>query len=183
MATEIVIGSMDGSARLSWPRLARLEADERRPGSVPTVSTTVLLDKSDSESVEAVRRAVAEATQARWGAQPPRGLRDPLRDGDESDRPEQHGCWVLSCRSRQMVPVVDRSRSRVDGGDAEQVYGGADARVVVRAYAYDASGNRGVALGLQAVQVLGTGERFGGGGDPLRLLGGAPEAPSGMDLL
>src|SRR5262249_31166701 len=47
--------------------------------------------------------------------------------------------------------------------DQSQVYGGRWAKIGVRAYAYDAKGNKGVSFGLSRVQLLDDADPIGGG--------------------
>jgi Protein of unknown function (DUF2815) len=48
-------------------------------------------------------------------------------------------------------------------GDASEVYGGRWCVATLRPYAYNAKQNKGVALGLQRVQLLQHDDRIGGG--------------------
>lgn len=151
-----------GPVTLSWPRLAELEA--RNSNSKPKVSTAVLVPKSDTTTVEALRAAVREVIAEKWGTKPPKSLRIPLNDGDSSDYEEQAGHIVFNASSIRRVPVVGTDLLPFsDERIAEEVYGGQKARVAVRAFAYEADGSKGVSFGLQMVQILGGGDRFGGG--------------------
>nr|DAN47283.1 MAG TPA: DNA helix destabilizing protein [Caudoviricetes sp.] len=165
-----------GPATLSWPHLAELEA--RNGSSKPKVSTAVLVPKSDTDTIEALRDAVREAAAEKWGTKIPKSLRTPLKDGDNSDYEEQADHVTFNCSSIRRVPVVGTdllplSDERID----EEVYGGQRARVAVRAFAYEVDGSKGVSFGLQMVQVLGGGERFGGGAASAESLFG-PAQPS-----
>lgn len=169
-----------GPVRLSWPRLAELTA--ARPTDKPSVSTAILVPKSDSSTIAAIRSALQEAAAAKWGDKSPRKLRNPIKDGDESSEeyPEQAGHWVINTRSRRLVPVVGRDLLPVDPGDATLVYGGQNARINMKAFAYDVDGSRGVSLGLNMVQILGGGTPFGDAGpvDPGAVFGPALEGPT-----
>ena len=76
-----------GPATLSWPHLAELEA--RNGNSKPKVSTAVMVPKSDTATIEALKAAVREAAAEKWGTKVPKSLRTPLKDGDNSDYEEQ----------------------------------------------------------------------------------------------
>ena len=172
-----------GEVRLSWPRLHELKP--RVPGGRPTISTAVLLPKTDTATLEAVKSAVAQAAADRWGAQPPRGLRMPnLRDGDApAAYPEQAGYWVVNLTAWRLVPVVGRDLTPVDASDPSVVFGGQKARVALSAFAYDRPDARGVSLGLDMVQILGGGEPFAPAVDPAAVfgppIGGDAAAPAG----
>lgn len=149
-----------GPATLSWPHLAELEARNGKP----KVSTAVLVPKSDTATIEALKSAIREAATEKWGAKVPKSLRTPLKDGDNSDYEEQAGHITFNASSIRRVPIVGTDLLPYsDERIAEEVFGGQRARVAVRAFAYEVDGSKGVSFGLQMVQVLGGGERFGGG--------------------
>ena len=165
--------TVTGVVRLSWPRLAKLE---QRPGTQrATVSTAVLIPKSDTDTLSKLEAAVKAAIAERWPAGAPAGIRLPLKDGAQraSQYPEQAGHMVLNISSNRLVPVVGRDNLPLSPEQmASDVYGGQNARVAVGAYSYDRNGNRGVSFGLRMVQILGGGDAFGGGAaDPASIFG------------
>lgn len=150
-----------GTATLSWPHLAKLEA--RNGSSKPKVSTAVLVPKSDTATIEALKTAVREAATDKWGTKIPKSLRTPLKDGDASLYEEQADHVVFNASSTRRAPIVGTDLLPLsDERIVEEVYGGQKARVAVRAFAYEVDGSKGVSFGLQMVQILGGGERFGG---------------------
>ena len=182
--------TVTGAVRLSWPRLTKLE---QRPGTQrATVSTAVLIPKTDTDTLSKLEAAIKAAVDERWPAGAPAGIRMPLKDGDQraSQYPEQAGHMVMNVSSNRLVPVVGRDNLPLSPEQmASEVYGGQNARVAVGAYSYDRNGNRGVSFGLRMVQILGGGDAFGGGApDPASVFGGplpstasqpaAPAAPA-----
>ena len=162
-----------GPATLSWPHLAELEARNGKP----KVSTAVLVSKTDTATIEALKSAVREAAIEKWGAKVPKSLRTPLKDGDNSDYEEQAGHITFNASSIRRVPIVGTDLLPYsDERIAEEVFGGQRARVAVRAFAYEVDGSKGVSFGLQMVQILGGGERFGGTASAESLFG--PAQPS-----
>jgi len=93
-----------GPATLSWPHLADLEA--RNGNSKPKVSTAVLVPKSDTATIEALKAAVREAAAEKWGTKVPKSLRTPLKDGDNSDCEGQAGHITVNASSIRRVPIV-----------------------------------------------------------------------------
>lgn len=161
-----------GPATLSWPHLVKPEV--RNGNSGPKVSTAVLVPKSDTATIEALKAAVREAAAEKWGTRVPKSLRTPLRDGDNSDYEEQAGHITFNASSIRRVPIVGADLLPFsDEQIAEEVYGGQKARVAVRAFTYEVDGSKGVSFGLQMVQVLGGGERFGGAPSAESLFGTA----------
>ena len=168
-----------GPAILSWPHLAELEA--RNGNSKPKVSTAVLVPKTDTATIEALKAAVHEAAAEKWGTKVPKSLRTPLKDGDNSDYEEQAGHITFNASSIRRVPIVGTDLLPFsDERIAEEVYGGQKARVAVRAFAYEVDGSKGVSFGLQMVQVLGGGERFGGGPASAESLFGPAQPSAGQ---
>lgn len=167
--------TVTGAVRLSWPRLAKLE---QRPGTQrATVSTAVLIPKTDTDTLSKLEAAVNAAIAERWPAGAPAGLRMPLKDGDQraSQYPEQASHMIMNVSSNRLVPVVGRDNLPLSAEQmASDVYGGQNARVAVGAYSYDRNGNRGVSFGLRMVQILGGGDAFGGGAPDAASLFGSP---------
>ena len=167
--------TVTGVVRLSWPRLTKLE---QRPGTQrATVSTAVLIPKTDTDTLSKLEAAVKAAIAERWPAGAPAGLRTPLKDGDQraSQYPEQAGHMAMNVSSNRLVPVVGRDNLPLSAEQmASDVYGGQNARVAVGTYSYDRNGNRGVSFGLRMVQILGGGDAFGGGAPDAASLFGPP---------
>jgi hypothetical protein len=89
-------------------------------------------------------------------------LKQPLRDGDTErpDDPVYAGCWFMNANSASAPFVVDAQCNPIL--DRSDFYSGCYGRASVNFYAYSASGNRGIACGLNNLQKLRDGERLGG---------------------
>ena len=151
-----------GKCRLSYAHLFTPHAIE---GNDPKYSVSVLIPKTDTETLKAIKEAVAEAKElgkGKFGGKVPANLKTPLRDGDE-ERPDDEayvGCYFLNASSKNKPGVVDLSVQPVL--DATEVYSGCYGRLTLNFYAYSASGNKGIAAGLGNVQKLSDGEPLGG---------------------
>lgn len=151
-----------GKVRLSYAHLFEPHAIE---GNDPKYSVSVLIPKTDTETLKAIKEAVAEAKElgkGKFGGKVPANLKTPLRDGDE-ERPDDEayvGCYFLNASSKNKPGVVDLSVQPVL--DATEVYSGCYGRLTLNFYAYSASGNKGIAAGLGNVQKLADGEPLGG---------------------
>jgi hypothetical protein len=94
-------------------------------------------------------------------------LKTPLRDGDE-ERPDDdayQGHYFLNANSNadQAPQIMDLNRKEIT--EHREIYSGVYARASVNFYAYNASGNRGIACGLNGIQKVRDGENLGGRGD------------------
>lgn len=129
------------------------------PGADPRYSMTLIFDEAAQKTDEYkdLRAAVLEAARAKWGDKADGMIRNgsirmPIRDADEKNYAGyEEGCKFVNFWSKQAPGIVDGKLN--DVLDREYVYPGALGRVTYKPFAYDTSGNRGVSLGLQNVQV------------------------------
>lgn len=161
-ATRIGTKVTTGKVRLSYAHLFEPHAIE---GNEPKYSVSVIIPKTETETLKAIKEAVAEAKEqgkTKWGGKVPPALKTPLRDGDE-ERPDDEAyknCYFLNASSKNKPGIVDKSVQPVL--DATEVYSGCYARLTLNFYPFSASGNKGVAAGLGNVQKLEDGEPLGG---------------------
>lgn len=139
-------------------------------GSTPKYSVSLIIPKSDTETVGKIKAAIRAAykdgeskLKGTGRSVPPlESLKTPLRDGD-IDRPDDEayaGCWFVNANATQAPGVVDAQRMRIT--DPAEVYSGCYGRASISFYAYNSSGNRGIACGLNNLQKLRDGEPLGG---------------------
>ena len=151
-----------GKVRLSYAHLFEAHAIE---GNDPKFSVSVIISKTDIDTLRAIKEAVEEVKETgkgKWGGKVPGNLKLPLRDGD-AERPDDEAytnCYFLNASSKNKPGVVDQNVQPVL--DATEVYSGCYGRLTINFYAFSASGNKGVAAGLGNVQKLGEGEPLGG---------------------
>lgn len=132
----------------------------------PKYSVSLIIPKSDKKTVAKINKAVEAAKAAgisgKWGGKVPANLRLPLRDGD-IERPDDEAyknSYFLSANSTQKPGVVDENLNEII--DPREFPSGCYGRASVNFYAYDVSGNRGIACGLNNLQKLADGELLGG---------------------
>lgn len=151
-----------GKVRLSYAHLFEPHAIE---GNDPKYSVSVIIPKTDKETLQAIKEAVAEAKEAgkgKFGGKIPANLKTPLRDGDE-ERPDDEAytnSYFLNASSKNKPGVVGTDVQPIL--DATEVYSGCYARLTLNFYPFSASGNKGIAAGLGNVQKLEDGEPLGG---------------------
>lgn len=126
-----------------------------------------------------------EAIIAKWGNSPPKNLRSPFRRNDELDTPmpgvpDDAIVCTFSANEDRRPGVVDANLQGIM--DEAEVYSGAYFRAQIRAYAYEASGNKGVAFGLENVMKTRDGEPLGSGRVPAeKAFAAFKSAPSNTD--
>lgn len=152
-----------GKCRLSYAHI--FEPHAMNDGQEAKYSVSVIIPKTDKETLKAIKEATDQAKKdgaSKWGNKIPANLKTPLRDGDE-ERPDDEayaGCYFLNASSKNRPGIVDQNVQPVL--DSTEVYSGCYARLTLNFYAYNASGNKGVAAGLGNIQKLEDGESLGG---------------------
>lgn len=173
--------------RVSFPHLhepAGMEGQEKK-------YSIVMLFAKDSDMTWA-KQAIAQVMTERFGADKakwPKGVKNPIRDGDSKESPMAgyEGAYFLTARSKDKPGVVDAKCQDVLDVRNE-VYAGCYARCTCAFYYYDKAGNKGVGIALNNVQKLGDGERFSGKAEAKNDFspadeGGAGDGGGGDDLL
>ncbi len=139
-------------------------------GSMPKYSVSLIIPKSDKATVQKIRSAIeaayaeGEAKLKGNGKSVPAlaSLRSPLRDGD-IDRPDDaayENAFFVNANSASAPGIVDEDRLPVL--NRSEVYSGVYGRASITFYAYNSNGNRGIACGLQNLQLIRSGEPLGG---------------------
>jgi len=139
-------------------------------GSTPKYSVSLIIPKSDKATVQKIRSAIeaayaeGEAKLKGNGKSVPAlaSLRSPLRDGD-IDRPDDAAyanAFFVNANSTTAPGIVDEDRLPVLS--RSEVYSGVYGRASITFYAYNSNGNRGIACGLQNLQLIRSGEPLGG---------------------
>lgn len=128
-------------------------------------SITVLVPKRDKKMVERLEGAVKAALEegkTKLGGKIPATWKNPLRDGDE-ERPDDEtfeGVIFFNANSARKPGVVDENLDPII--DKDEFYSGCYGRASINFYAFNTSGNKGVAVGLNNLQKLEDGERLSG---------------------
>ncbi len=153
-----------GKVRLSYVYLNKPKKNE---AGEDVWACQLLIPKTDKETLDKIKACIAAVkTNAnainKWGGKVPGELKLPLRDGDATadEFPERKGCWFTNCNAWQRVPVFNRDREEIM--DPTEIYSGMYARVSLDFYAFNNSGNKGIAVALVGVQKLADGEALGG---------------------
>lgn len=163
MSTRFVTGVVRASyANIMRPKRNEMNGKEE-------YSVVCLVPKTDTATVEGLKAAAKAAIAGKWPTGAPKGLRNPLRDGDTETKAdgsplgaEYSGCYFFNAKtdaSRNKPSVIDKAGR--DMIDPDAVVSGDFIRVSVNAYAYDAAGNRGVSFGLNNVLLERKGEPLG----------------------
>ena len=141
-----------GKVRFSYAHVFQPQA--AMEGGVPKYSVSIIIPKSDKETVARFNKAfkdVTEANVAVFGGSVPKLLK-----GDEA----YANSYFINANSGQKPGVVDADMNAII--DAGEFYSGCYGRASVTLYAYNSNGSKGIACGLNNVQKLEDGEKLGG---------------------
>lgn len=135
-------------------------------GGAEKYSVSVLIPKTDKETISAINAAVDAAIEegiSKFGGKKPNkaSIKLPLRDGDvERDDDAYKGHYFVNANSITPPQIVDKAVRPIL--DRNEVYSGCYARVSLNFYAFNSNGNKGVACGLGNIQKIKDGEPLAG---------------------
>ena len=135
-------------------------------GSNPKYSVSIIIPKTDKETIAKVTKAIDAALQegiGKFGEKiPPKAsLKLPLRDGDEEREDEAYkNSYFINANSITAPEVVDAHVQPIL--ERSEIYSGVYARVSISFYAFNSNGNKGIAAGLGNIQKIKDGEHLGG---------------------
>lgn len=163
MSTKLTTGKV----RFSYVHVFEPQAPQG--GGDPKYSVTLLIPKTDTETLGKIKAAQAEAREnfcKRNGAsalplKPNHTLHDGdgMRDSGDPYGPECKGCYVITVSSKQRPIIVDNFRNEIT--DPGEVYSGCFGRASINFYGYNSNGKKGISAGLLAIQKLHDGDPFG----------------------
>lgn len=134
-------------------------------GSEPKYSVSLIIPKSDKDTIKAINDAIEIAKKdgiGKFGGKIPANLKLPLRDGD-IERPDDEAyrdSYFINCNSKEQPQIVDRKVKPIL--DKNEFYSGCYGRASISIYAYNVNGNRGIAASVNSVQKIRDGEPLGG---------------------
>ena len=151
-------------------RVSFVHVAEPRPGyaAEPRYSCTLLIEKNDEATLDAVQAAIEEAVQKglarKWNDSMPDEVRSPLKDGDEerADDPAYRGCYFITATTGNKPELIDQNANRIE--DRTKIYSGCYCNVLVDMFPYKSLSFDGkpaicgIAAELEAIQLVREGE-------------------------
>lgn len=126
------------------------------PGQEPRFNTLLLIDEAGQKTPEfkALQDEIMVAAQEKFGVKLPSNMRMPIRDASEKSEYAgfEPGKVFIAPWTKQQPGLVDNMNNEIFAKD--DVWAGQMARCYVRPFGYDQSGNKGVGLMLEHVQIL-----------------------------
>ena len=139
-------------------------------GGTPKYSVSLIIPKSDTKTVAKIKTAIEAAYREGEAKLKGNGksvpalsvLKTPLRDGDleRPDDPAYAGSYFVNANATSAPGIVDADRNPIL--TRSEVYSGVYGRASISFYAFNSSGNKGIACGLNNLQKIRDGEPLGG---------------------
>lgn len=139
-------------------------------GGAAKYSVSLIIPKSDTKTVAKIKAAIEAAYQegqaklkGNGRSVPPlAAIKNPLRDGDveRPDDPAYANAYFINANSATAPGIVDADRNPVL--TRSEVYSGVYGRASINFYAFNSNGNKGIACGLNNLQLIRAGEPLGG---------------------
>lgn len=161
--TKVVTGK---DTRWSYANVWRAKSIN---GGTPKFSVSLIIPKSDTVTVKKIKAAIQAAYEegeaklkGNGRTVPPlSAIKTPLRDGD-TERPDDEAykdSYFINANSTTAPGIVDADRQEIL--DHSEVYSGVYGRASISFYAFNSSGNRGIACGLNNLQKIRDGQPLG----------------------
>ena len=139
-------------------------------GGTPKYSVSLIIPKSDKVTIQKIKAAIQAAYEEGESKLKGNGksvpslsvIKTPLRDGD-LERPDDEAyknAYFVNANSATAPGIVDADRQQII--DRSEVYSGVYGRASITFYAFNSSGNKGIACGLNNLQKIRDGEPLGG---------------------
>jgi hypothetical protein len=158
--TKVITGKVRFSYLHVWEPSAIDEAQEKK------YSASLIIPKSDTNTLDEIKAAITAAAQigkdTKFGGKVPSNLKTPLRDGDE-ERPDDENyanSYFINANAKTKPGIVDKNAKPIL--DQDEVYSGCFGRASITFYAFNTSGNKGIACGLNHLMKTEDGEALGG---------------------
>lgn len=138
-------------------------------GGTPKYSVSLIIPKSDTRTVAKIKAAIEAAYKEGEAKLKGNGktvpalsiLKTPLRDGD-LERPDDAAyanAYFINANATTTPGIVDADRNPIMS--RSEVYSGVYGRASITFYAFNSSGNKGIACGLNNLQKIRDGEPLG----------------------
>lgn len=138
-------------------------------GGAEKYSVSLIIPKSDTATLDKIHAAIEAAYKEGQAKLKGNGktvpalaaIKTPLRDGD-LERPDDEAykdAYFINANSPNAPGIVDAECNRIL--DRSEVYSGVYGRASITFYAYNANGNKGIAVGLNNLQKIADGEPLG----------------------
>ena len=132
-------------------------------GGTPKYSVSLIIPKSDTKTIAKIQAAIEAKLKGNGKSVPALSvLKTPLRDGD-AERPDDEAyknAYFVNANATSAPGIVDADLNPIL--TRSEVYSGVYGRASITFYAFNSSGNKGIACGLNNLQKIRDGKPLGG---------------------
>jgi hypothetical protein len=151
------------NVRFSYPHLRKPYKGKNDKGEPKYGVVGLLNKKTHKEAKELIEDRIAEVMKENK-VKALASDKKFLRDGDETDKDENAGNWIVSARETRRPSLRDEDKEIVDPENADEVfYGGCYGSMLIRPWYQNNEFGKRVNAGLSAVRKSRDGEAFGEG--------------------
>lgn len=127
-------------------------------------SCSIIIDGDDKETLDYINQAIDNAINVgigKFDGKKPNkaAIKLPLRDGAEKDDENYEGKFFVNANSNQKPQIIGPDKMPIT--DPTEIYSGCYAKVSLSFYAFNHSGNKGIACGLGNIMKVEDGEPLG----------------------
>ena len=166
MSTKVVIkDSIQHPVRLSFVHAFHPAKPMSGNDDDAKYSVSIIIPKNHPQIPEiqaSIKEAMEDGKSTKFGGKITPNIKNPLRDGDNDrpDDPAYSGAYFINAASKNAPGILEPTKQRMT--DETHLYSGCYAHVVVNFYPYNASGNKGVAPGLNNIMKTRDGDPLSG---------------------
>lgn len=152
-----------GKVRASYAHI--FEAHSMNEDAPKKYSVSIIIPKTDTQMIETIEKAIDQAkedSKAKWNGKVPNNLKTPLRDGDidREDDSNYENAYFINATSTNAPGIVDQNKIRLT--EPGTIVSGDYIRASINFYGYNVNGNKGIAAGLNNIQLVEKGEALSG---------------------
>ena len=142
------------------------EPHSMQEGQEAKYSISLIIPKSDTSTIKAIEQAIEAAKEegkvSKFGGKVPANLKLPLRDGDteREDDVNYQDAYFINASSKQAPGIIDQNKIRLT--DSGTIVSGDYIRASINLFPFNTNGNKGIAVGLNNIQLVEKGEPLGG---------------------
>lgn len=147
------------NVRLSFPSLFH---KAQYQGNETKFEATFLIPKGD-KVISQIEKAIKEAAEEKFGVgKVPKGMKNPLIDGDEKEYNGYEGMVAVKASSSRRVTILDRDKTPIVEED-NKIYAGCYVNAIIETWVQANDFGKRVNFNLLGVQFVKDGESFGAG--------------------
>lgn len=154
------------NVRILYPNLLRKKMNEM--SGKEEYSATLLIDKSDTETLNEIKQILKDLIQEEWKGETPEDLHKPIKDASKGKRtkddPVYENKYIIRAKNQNNKPdCVDGMNGMKAVIDESTIYSGCYGWVDVAFATYDKNSKQGITVILNNVMKTADGDRVGGG--------------------